>query len=380
VRGNDFSAPRQRTGCLSSGGPRYELRFLTDAGFSVSQTGQGPYDGVEDSLIGVVNNSSRSISAIAIKSALPIFAFDGDGIDTYGISGNALDSTGYGGPNAYFTNINPAATAGIVNFVVPIPANGGIDYFSLEEDIGAAYSCKQVINGALAAPPVGRLNTANIDASLTPGNVISGLTLQQAASYCGFVNFDWAQLQETQFDPSAFWAAKLGGGFDPAISGPVNLTSSTTPFNDPPPGGGYTCVGALDCTLLGNPAENFSYPFYYMLGSDLSNHESGGLTLTFHDAPGDPCLPGGQGANRSACNNTEEPAGSYDGFITDLAGVNADGTATDLGIGITWTSDYNGTSGGVYVNLQMPLQMATGLAGLRSRMSKKIQTINMMES
>ena len=84
------------------------------------------------------------MSSIPLSSTLPIFSFDGDGINTYGANGginNAQDPTGYGGPNAFFTNINGAFlngnatgighyTTGIVNFITPIPV-GGQDYFSL---------------------------------------------------------------------------------------------------------------------------------------------------------------------------------------------------------------------------------------------------------
>lgn len=100
---------------------------------STSVTGQGPYDGVEDTLIGVVNNSGVAITTLgSISSNLNIFGFDGDGIDTFGAPGNAMDNTGYGGPNTFFTNISPDNRTGTVNFVTAI-APGGTTYFSLEE-------------------------------------------------------------------------------------------------------------------------------------------------------------------------------------------------------------------------------------------------------
>jgi len=96
----------------------------------------GPYDGVEDSYVGVVNNSGSAISTITVSSDLDITGFDGDGIDSFGAPGNGTDTTGYGGPNAYFSNAH--FTGGLfyvdVNFLTPI-ANGGTDYFSLEEDV-----------------------------------------------------------------------------------------------------------------------------------------------------------------------------------------------------------------------------------------------------
>jgi hypothetical protein len=40
------------------------------------------------------------------------------------------------------------------------------------------------------------------------------------------------------------------------------------------------------------------------------------------------------------------PAGSFLGFTTHLVGVNFDGTPTDLKIGFSWKTTFNGTSGG----------------------------------
>ncbi|MDP9052557.1 MAG: DUF5305 domain-containing protein [Acidobacteriota bacterium] len=66
---------------------------------------------------------------------LGIFGFESDGIDTFGAPGNGTDTTGYGGPDAFFSAINGGATSGTVNFITPIAANGGTQYFSLEEAI-----------------------------------------------------------------------------------------------------------------------------------------------------------------------------------------------------------------------------------------------------
>jgi len=104
----------------------------------ISATGQGPYDGSDDTYVGVINNSSKGISSLNLNSSSEdIFGFDGDGIDTFGAPSNTTDTTGYGGPNAYFTNISPDAMRGTVNFINPVAGNGGTDYFSLEESLDA---------------------------------------------------------------------------------------------------------------------------------------------------------------------------------------------------------------------------------------------------
>ncbi len=313
----------QATGCDS-------IITVTDTGVSVTLTGQGPYDGDDDTIVGVKNNSKLPITTLGLKSDLDIFAFDGDGLTSYGINGNSHDDTGYGGPNAFFSDISSDSTSGIVHFIVPIPPNGGTGFFALENALTAAKSCSSIINNSIIHAAAG----PNIDAIFTPN---LNLTLAEAAKYCGFTDFDWVQQVTHQNDPSEFYARNMKGAFDSKVTGSVRLTSLRTPYSDPPPGGGYL-----------NNAPDFSYPFYYDAKSgELQQHEPDAYDLTFHDRPEDHCLPGGPDAGGPKCDNKREPAGSYGGFVTHLAGVNADGTATDLGIGFTWTSTYNGVNGNV---------------------------------
>lgn len=104
---------------------------------TVVATGQGPYDGIEDTLIGVVNNSGASVSSLSLSSTKLIFNFDGDGIDTYGAPSNTKDTSGYGGPATFFTGINTSFTSGVANFIGGL-ASGASTYFSLEEPLTAA--------------------------------------------------------------------------------------------------------------------------------------------------------------------------------------------------------------------------------------------------
>jgi hypothetical protein len=111
---------------------------VTNSGTSVAvgpsfSLAGGTYDGSDDTLIGIINNSSSSLSSIKLSSSTDIFGFDGDGIDTYGVTGNSKDSSGYGGPDSFFTGINAFATSGTVDFVTSLAAGGGNTYFSLEE-------------------------------------------------------------------------------------------------------------------------------------------------------------------------------------------------------------------------------------------------------
>ncbi|HEX3403217.1 MAG TPA: PEP-CTERM sorting domain-containing protein [Acetobacteraceae bacterium] len=109
------------------------ITFGPGGAISTVLTGSAPFDGIEDTSIGVVNNSGHSISTIHLvqtTTGTPIFGFDGDGIDTFGVPGNASDTTGYGGSNAFFTNFS-SGTSGDVNFITAI-ASGSSSYFSLE--------------------------------------------------------------------------------------------------------------------------------------------------------------------------------------------------------------------------------------------------------
>lgn len=46
---------------------------ITNTGATVTQTGQGPYDGSDDTLIGVVNNSTTPIYSLTLTSTADIF-------------------------------------------------------------------------------------------------------------------------------------------------------------------------------------------------------------------------------------------------------------------------------------------------------------------
>src|SRR5580693_5136569 len=60
------------------------LIVVTDKAVNVyTDVSQGPFDGIEDTLIGVQNNSSGTLYSLPLSSPSPIFAFDGDGLCTF---------------------------------------------------------------------------------------------------------------------------------------------------------------------------------------------------------------------------------------------------------------------------------------------------------
>jgi len=104
-----------------------------------------PYEGVEDNLVGVVNNSSSIITSLSLSGS-GIFGLDADGLCLFtwaaanGVVSSSYcsatqkagtDPQDYYGPTSTFsiTNVN----AGFVNFGPGIAAGGGKTFFSLEE-------------------------------------------------------------------------------------------------------------------------------------------------------------------------------------------------------------------------------------------------------
>ena len=116
----------------------------------VEQT--NPYDGSEDNLIGVVDNYTGAVHSLTLTSSQDIFGFDGDGIDTYVSGSDASDTSGYGGPDSYFTAINGTDTSGTVDFSTAL-TTGGTTYFSLGDAPTAGSSGSTgTVGGAVPEP------------------------------------------------------------------------------------------------------------------------------------------------------------------------------------------------------------------------------------
>jgi hypothetical protein len=157
------------------------LITVTDAGPSVAgDSTQGPYEASDDSLIGVQNSSSKSITALPLSApGTSLFGFEADGLCNPGtgpvpagcvpVPGSPAGTTcgaqsvacsfppppgepanyteagssgalpwpngdrqnGYEGPTSWFSAISADTSSGTVNFS-PAIAPGGSTYFSLE--------------------------------------------------------------------------------------------------------------------------------------------------------------------------------------------------------------------------------------------------------
>lgn len=127
---------------------------VVDGGSNIySDPSQGPYDGADDILVGVVNNSTKPVGSLQLSSNTNLFGFEGDGLCVYPPipAGCPFGPTGYEGPNTSFSNVSPDASGGVVNFTAPL-APGATAYFSLEE----ALTATAVFSGGPALSEQGR--------------------------------------------------------------------------------------------------------------------------------------------------------------------------------------------------------------------------------
>src|SRR5215475_12899403 len=107
--------------------------------YSVDLLGNGnPYDGLDDFLVGVINNSGGPLTSITLTTAagspLPAFQFGKDGVCKFNkndcfLRGSTV--TGYEGPNNTFTVTDPTFNTGTVNFTTSV-ASGTNTWFALD--------------------------------------------------------------------------------------------------------------------------------------------------------------------------------------------------------------------------------------------------------
>ncbi len=153
------------TECPATGnntGCEFLITINPGGGLSIAQDttapNNGPYDGIDDTLVGVVNNSGGPVSSFALSSTLTIYGFENDGpcTETPGPTGCGASPNNYGGPGVTFSGINAAKTSGTINFG-PALANGGTAWFGLEEALsitsltGSITVTKAVVGGPAPA-------------------------------------------------------------------------------------------------------------------------------------------------------------------------------------------------------------------------------------
>lgn len=120
--------------------------FNSGGGFGVyADPSQGPYDGADDTLVGVLNDTTNTVYSLTLTGSGNgggAFAYDGDGLCTY-ISpagcGSVSNNTDDWGPGVTFSNLTTKSVwydTGTVNFTGGL-APGQSRYFSLESAFSA---------------------------------------------------------------------------------------------------------------------------------------------------------------------------------------------------------------------------------------------------
>lgn len=121
--------------------PGCEILLVVNASNTVSVAGDpsvGPYDGSDDTLVGIVNDSAKPVKAVTVSGpGSGLSGFDGDGIcgggfGTWGGSaGCPYGRTGYEGPGTSFVTNATLPDSAEVDFAGGL-APGKSAYFSLE--------------------------------------------------------------------------------------------------------------------------------------------------------------------------------------------------------------------------------------------------------
>jgi hypothetical protein len=237
------------------------LITVSDSGSVVSgDANQPPYENSDDSLIGVVNNSSKPISHIPLSvPGSDLFNFEGDGIcnpgvgpaapgcidpagGTCGAGGSFICSfpkpagqpagytepgaptgntqNGYEGPTTWYSNVSATDTSkGVVNFS-PALQPGQSTYFSLEEPptsttIGVGSSPTP----GVGSPPKVGTSTASFSGTVNPEGLSTtaffqyGLDLRYTKLHASGPNYDHqtpARVVGSDFNDHSFTAQVSG--------------------------------------------------------------------------------------------------------------------------------------------------------------------------
>lgn len=121
--------------------PSCKILLIVNADDSVSVYGDpavGDYDGGDDTLVGIENQSSRPVPAVTVTGpGSDLSGFDGDGLCTY-LTCEYSAPTGYEGPLNTFTTSPALPDSAEVDFANAGLAPGASTYFSLEGTLTAA--------------------------------------------------------------------------------------------------------------------------------------------------------------------------------------------------------------------------------------------------
>jgi hypothetical protein len=162
---------------------------------------QPPFDGIEDTLIGVQNNSGAPVSSLSLTGS-GIFALDGDGLcspfnfPNPAPAGCPYGTTGYEGRATSLPVASTAPTTfpaesysitdantGTVHFLNPPIPDGGSAYFSLEGPTSAIAPCTSstpatvTLSPTTAVNPVSTSHTVTATVNSVCGTPVGGVTV-----------------------------------------------------------------------------------------------------------------------------------------------------------------------------------------------------------
>jgi hypothetical protein len=145
-----------------------------------------PFDGSDDTLVGVQNDSSATVNNVTLSgvgaTGAPIFGFEADGLCVPVGSGPPpppgcpFGPTTYEGPNTSFSGISPDETTGTVNFTGGL-APGGSGYFSLEDRLVASSFTTISLTPPTATNPAGISHTVTATIQRGDGTPVVGRTV-----------------------------------------------------------------------------------------------------------------------------------------------------------------------------------------------------------
>jgi hypothetical protein len=210
----------------------------------------GPFDGQEDSLVGVQNDSGQTIPSLPL-SGPSIFNLDNDGLCTFIDCSTWSAPTTYEGPNTSFTITD--VSDGAVNFTGGLP-DQGTAYFSLE---GVVTSSSLVVDLPIHATPVTATTTQGFSGPVA--NFTDTGSGETAGGYTATIN--WGDGSGTDNGTVTGTAPNftVSGTHDysttsttGAVTVMVTIVDTTTPSNQATVNSSFTvnpeCTSGTACT------------------------------------------------------------------------------------------------------------------------------------
>jgi hypothetical protein len=226
---------------------------------------QVPYDQGDDTLVGIVNESSKPVYAIQLSgesTSTDLFGFDGDGICTYGLGGSDTNNAASGGTGA-----------------VPLPGPGGYtgdSYCTPSQLAGGAGPTGADPNGSDYEGPNNTFSNISADTDSGDVNFTNGVNPGQST----YFSLEESLAPNQVSVEFGYWMAASDGGIF-AYDAPFFGSMGGKPLNQPivgiaadPKTGGYWEV-ASDGGLFA-----FNAPFFGSMGGKPLNSPVVGMVAT----------------------------------------------------------------------------------------------------